>query len=604
MAADIIFNQVGLTPVATNPGARTDGLQTGGRITVRNSTGRDCSVQLLWIPPGDSTALASLTQAAGDTWEFDPTAAVAGTFKVKLTEDIGLPSENSIIRVFAIRTAKGLVLPALNEAGDRNVSLASSIAEKEAAARASNNNESYAGLDYLGWWGAIDELIRYVDAINIPATLPLPDDVYINDLTGNDNAAGTIGAPLKTFAGLVARFPYGVVPKDLNVFVYPHATAYEGTELGGITGYLGHLRFFGVGTATLGGTGTVTAVSGSTAAKLQVAGSTWTADQVYGYHLRCDSGPNAGLMRTILRNDDNEAWFHEFPSAIGIGNQFTVTRPTVKVRWTRELSVFGGNRTATYASDSRFLSFINFEFQYPNDFIGMSLTGRCDFYGIIMTSTASVQCVTTFTSAYVRAGNTTFVDAYGPSYDDQKIVGWGISQVGVSKHITQIENSVADLAGCVLESAQLRPGAWLDVQSGTFATYDVQPHGAISMNASVIYFFGVSTTFIRSDGAAYASLLVETGSQVEIVGPVTQYGSATAPLIVRYPASAIFNLVQPTLTGAVTAFNGAKVRLVGVDGSTVAGGFQAGYGGPTAASFPLAGDYISAADDSSVYRSA
>lgn len=164
MAASIIFDQVGL-PAGTG-GARTDGLDTGAKVTVRNASGKPCVVQLLWVPPEDTNAVASLTQTAGDTWTFDPLALCRGSYRVRLIEDYGLSTQTTTEKIFGIRLpGTGVLIPALNEGGDRSVSLASTPDQVNAAIAITDNDEPIAGLRWLGWWRAIRDLMLAFEAV-------------------------------------------------------------------------------------------------------------------------------------------------------------------------------------------------------------------------------------------------------------------------------------------------------------------------------------------------------------------------------------------------------------------------------------------------------
>jgi hypothetical protein len=123
MASQILIDQVGLSSGVAGQ-ARTDGLDTGALVTVTNTGSGTVTVfQLLWVPPGDTTAVSSLA-ATGDNkiWTFSPTAGVYGTYLIQLVED-GAAVET---RAFAVRTPRhGLVIPALNERGSESSSLVS-----------------------------------------------------------------------------------------------------------------------------------------------------------------------------------------------------------------------------------------------------------------------------------------------------------------------------------------------------------------------------------------------------------------------------------------------------------------------------------------------
>lgn len=435
----------------------------------------------------------------------------------------------------------------------------------------------------------------------------LPSIVYIDGDSGDDtNSGASPEEAFKTLAGLTDRCIGGLVPHNIEVRFIPNSVGYDPSPLGSVSGYAGKLKVVGLGVRDVSeGVSPLVALSGTTQTKLVVAASTWSPDEIYGYHLRCDTGANAGRCRTVLHHDAHRAWFHEFAEPIAEGDTFSVVRPAVKFVWSREVSIFGGVTTATYASDANFLSLFNIEIALPSDYVGTAFSGRVDLYGVVVTSTATEPCTSSFDSAYVRSGNTTWVDLYADiGYPDSAITGWGFSHVGKSKHLVDILNSKADLAGCVIEHANLISSN-IDWQSGTFASYSDQPHGALLLRSSEVIGNGVSTSFLRTDDSAYASVIVDCGARMEFVGPVSQVGSAAAPMVVRYPGVIVFNNTEPTLTGQVQALLGGKVRLVDVDGASVALGFKAGYDGlETAMTFPTVGSHIKSVDGSVIYRTA
>lgn len=182
MPAQMTIDQAGL-PAGVAGRARTDGLATGALVTVTNTgTASTTRVRLLWVPPEDSTVLASLTQTGPNTWTFAPQAARYGTYRIELTTDLGLPTQDTQIRVFGIRMPlSGLLIPAANEVADALASLANNTPTVIAA---SENNEAFSPFltgSAFGWWKAMrDALARQeVDAAAIAA------------LTAQVNALGT-----------------------------------------------------------------------------------------------------------------------------------------------------------------------------------------------------------------------------------------------------------------------------------------------------------------------------------------------------------------------------------------------------------------------------
>jgi hypothetical protein len=170
MAAQLQIDQAGL-PAGTPGKSRTDGLDTGALVTLTNTgLGTTTTFRLLWVPPGDTTAVSSLA-ATGDpkVWTFEPTEEVYGSYRIELVENEGLVTEKRERRVLVVRTPNlGLVIPALNERGSSKASLLEADAAIIEAAE--NNaddygNEALNDLPYAAWWRSMHELATTVDGI-------------------------------------------------------------------------------------------------------------------------------------------------------------------------------------------------------------------------------------------------------------------------------------------------------------------------------------------------------------------------------------------------------------------------------------------------------
>lgn len=163
--------------------SRTDGLDTGALVTLTNTgTGATTLFHLLWVPPGDTTAVASLTATVDpEVWTFTPTVGVYGTYLVEMIEDESLPSQLVERRVIAVRTPnRGLVIPALNEIGDPNASLILAGSPQNEAAY--NNAVDFAdsalnAVPYAAWWRAFHEVISSLDDPDAILTAVAPTDV-------------------------------------------------------------------------------------------------------------------------------------------------------------------------------------------------------------------------------------------------------------------------------------------------------------------------------------------------------------------------------------------------------------------------------------------
>jgi len=432
----------------------------------------------------------------------------------------------------------------------------------------------------------------------------IPEEVAINDATGDDDNTGSPNFPLKTIAGLLAKMSKGVVPYPIVVKIAPHTGAgYPFSDLAKLFSYQGRLTVMGTTVQNVSGILTVSSVTSNT---IDFGSPGFTSGAFRGAHLAGISGANIGISRTILANDTDEITTFAFPNAISPGDTFRVVLPSTVITVDSEATVSGGNSGYSDSSGGLDLTLINLKIDQPIEFVGATFTGQVNFYGVVLT-TGSYLNFARMSFGRFTAGRTTFIDAYNTSYvslTDAHIEGWGLSSYKAGsgrRSFIQFHHANVELTGTSCETIQFQL-ANVSAKDCEFETTDVQPHGALQCFNSYIYLEGTIT--LNTTGSAYASALIE-GSQLEVYGTLTQTGATAAPLVVRYPGALIFNGTEPVLTGAVQAFNGAKVRLVSITGSSVAGGFQAGYDGlSTAASFPNAGDYIASSDDSSVYRSA
>lgn len=168
MASQLQIDQATLG--AGTPGqSRTDGLAGGELVTLTNvGTGSSTVMRLLWVPPGDTTAVASLGPTGNPKiWTFTPTVSVYGTYLVELVENEGLAGEIRERRVLVVRTPnQGLIIPALNERGNAGASLVNAGVEE--IEDADNNaidflDAALNALPYASWWRAFHELILAVD---------------------------------------------------------------------------------------------------------------------------------------------------------------------------------------------------------------------------------------------------------------------------------------------------------------------------------------------------------------------------------------------------------------------------------------------------------
>ena len=164
------IDQATLSPAGTPGKARTDGKAGGQLVTLTNTgTGTTTRFRLLDVPLGDTTAALSLTQTGPKVWTFSPTAAVYGSYRIELTEDLGLSTEYTEIHIFGIRTpTAGLLLPALGEHGDPSASLVNAGASQIAAAENNSDdstiNTALNSRQYAAWLRPFLELFLKVEA--------------------------------------------------------------------------------------------------------------------------------------------------------------------------------------------------------------------------------------------------------------------------------------------------------------------------------------------------------------------------------------------------------------------------------------------------------
>jgi hypothetical protein len=205
------IDQAGI-PVGVPGRGRTDGVATGGLVTL-TSTGPGAvhTIRLLWVPSGDTSAVGSLTAPPAAVATFSPTPGVYGTYRIELDVD-----GQKTRRTFTIRTPNlALVIPAFNEKADPQASLLNNgVVQVER----SENNEPYGpGIDYAGWWAAMEDAFLKLDGITVGAiseviTGPFvsgPISPTFNDLVLFDTTGGAIVANLPsaiTGAGKKIRF--------------------------------------------------------------------------------------------------------------------------------------------------------------------------------------------------------------------------------------------------------------------------------------------------------------------------------------------------------------------------------------------------------------
>lgn len=155
MAAVLKFDQSG-KPAGENNRSRSD-IDAGTAVAITNvSPGSSNSLELLWKPPEDDTAVIS---GSSPNWSITPKAGTSGTYRVKLTVDSAVS-----IHTFAVKTPnKDLIIPAANERADPDASL---VQQTSLEIDASETNEAFGPFtsgSAFGWWKALEEVIRAID---------------------------------------------------------------------------------------------------------------------------------------------------------------------------------------------------------------------------------------------------------------------------------------------------------------------------------------------------------------------------------------------------------------------------------------------------------
>lgn len=350
MTAAIRFDQVGI-PASTGPGARTDGIPSGGRVTVRNDSGLPCRVELAWYDPSDSGIAATLAQDAPDQWRFDPTAAISGSIKVRMIEAEGTAGETVDEKIFGIRlTASSLLIPALNERGDPEVDFTDTTDRKAIAAAASDNNEAFLGLKWLAWWPALRALFLKVEELvaTISGGGTAPPTQYVNADTGNDNNDGlTALTALATLTKAIERIgsKNGDCLINLNG---ADGTEYDVAALGkprpgfGQTTIYGQVRTYELSRSVASIVGRVVTITGAPLNPGEWRG--WLAD------------PGAGMIAI----EDNDAttitltFDHPNPSATSI----TAFRPGIRLRNSSARNPICGGLNASWLFEYLTLAYV------------------------------------------------------------------------------------------------------------------------------------------------------------------------------------------------------------------------------------------------------
>lgn len=245
MTAQLKIDQTGLSAGVAGK-SRTDGLDTGALVTLTNTgTGSTTAFALLWTPPSDTTAVATLAATGNPKiWTFTPTPGSYGTYRVQLVENSGTGSEKRETRVFVVRTKTlGLIVPSLNETGDPTASLTNAGLLQIQASENNADDFSDAGLNarsYAGWWRALHETIVALDALDT--------DEIRNASTASgallSDALDALSASVTTVSGALAALDSGDVANASGV-TGATVTAALGTLSSAITAVTSSLSILG-----------------------------------------------------------------------------------------------------------------------------------------------------------------------------------------------------------------------------------------------------------------------------------------------------------------------------------------------------------------------
>lgn len=259
MSARIKISQAGLSAGVAGV-ARTDGLDTGALVTLEDVDGvGESSFHLLWGPPEDTTAEASLAATVDpDIWTFSPDTAVYGSYLIELRED-GVPVER---RIFGIRTpANALLIPALNERASRHAAWDNSGADQIELSENNATDFPDAVLNdfaYAGWWRSLRELYEIVEfgtgsiADHAIALVKLVNAAAAPSVIGASTNGSFVEMPQATLAGLLRGVGLTVATGKLTPRLRPRVAQARDFFMSGLntSGNIGALGFslLGVGT--------------------------------------------------------------------------------------------------------------------------------------------------------------------------------------------------------------------------------------------------------------------------------------------------------------------------------------------------------------------
>jgi len=213
------IDQTGL-PTGTIDRSRTDGLLTGAQVTLTYFGSGTFRPRFLWVPPGDTGSIASLAQVTAGVWTFTPSAGFPGTYRIEEIENEGKPNEARRVRLFRVRTAAGLIIPAPNETANHLANLANATVTH--VAQSEDNATDYANAllnnyPWTGWWRAWAEMIAIADsslAMRWRSVMNI-DFTNVGNVTFPADGTYTIGGHSFVFVGFTglqsSSFPWAIL---------------------------------------------------------------------------------------------------------------------------------------------------------------------------------------------------------------------------------------------------------------------------------------------------------------------------------------------------------------------------------------------------------
>lgn len=364
MAATIKFDQTGL-PAGDNNRSRSD-IVAGTAVTITNvSPGTVNTLELLWKPPDDDTAVITGSSPA---WQIVPKAGVYGTYRVKLTVD-GVVN----IKTFTVRSPRlGLAVFAANEKADPTASLIKNTSAEIDASERNEPFDPFSGGSAFGWWPALKELIDAVEESGgIRTTQEL--DIYVRAVDGDDSNPGTQAAPLATIAKAIEMIPL-IVDHTIRIHIGnnsggPYAfPIIWNRDLNKNVYLLGDGAGVGDGFNEL--LASTAALAGSDGNVVKTSGL--AVDVYLGKTIEILTGAAAGDRRTIRNNTATDIIpCATFSSPVAPADTYRIVEPLISIDLLKGLSdwnkpaivgcgaPFDVTDGTKYTRDMKYLSFVN-----------------------------------------------------------------------------------------------------------------------------------------------------------------------------------------------------------------------------------------------------